>query len=93
MPDFLLALYFLQDLETKRHTLHEVDLDLIPMNMELEEDETDFLAEYTFPKFASIYFQGSSTPTHIRLPLHHPLLYHEERDDILVMFSCMADKK
>ncbi|KAJ6669187.1 hypothetical protein lerEdw1_007996 [Lerista edwardsae] len=74
-----------EDLETKTQTykLNEVDLDMIPMTMELEEEETDDLAEYTFPKFAATYFQGSSTHTHVRRPLRHPLLYHDEKDDIL----------
>ncbi|XP_061492399.1 unconventional myosin-VIIb isoform X2 [Rhineura floridana] len=74
-----------EDLETKIQTYkpNEVDLDMIPMAIELEEEEeTDDLAEYTFPKFAATYFQGSSTHTHIRRPLHHPLLYHDENDDM-----------
>lgn len=57
---------------------------MIPMTMELEEEETDDLEEYTFPKFAATYFQGSSTHTHIQRQLRHPLLYHDEKDDILV---------
>lgn len=59
---------------------------MVPMTMELEEEETDDLAEYTFPKFAATYFQGSSTHTHIRRTLRHPLLYHDEKDDVLVMY-------
>ncbi|XP_025935824.1 unconventional myosin-VIIb [Apteryx rowi] len=71
-----------EDLETKPSRLEEVDLDMIPMSVELEE-ETDGLAEYTFPKFAATYFQGSSTHTHIRRPLQHPLLYHDDKDNVL----------
>uniref|UniRef100_A0A8B9VAH4 Myosin VIIB n=1 Tax=Anas zonorhyncha TaxID=75864 RepID=A0A8B9VAH4_9AVES len=71
-----------EDLETKPHKLEEVDLDTIPMSVELEE-ETDGLEEYTFPKFAATYFQGSSTHTHIRRPLRHPLLYHDDKDNVL----------
>uniref|UniRef100_A0A8B9BP17 Myosin VIIB n=1 Tax=Anser brachyrhynchus TaxID=132585 RepID=A0A8B9BP17_9AVES len=71
-----------EDLETKPHRLEEVDLDTIPMSVELEE-ETDGLEEYTFPKFAATYFQGSSTHTHIRRPLRHPLLYHDDKDNVL----------
>uniref|UniRef100_A0A670IFB0 Myosin VIIB n=1 Tax=Podarcis muralis TaxID=64176 RepID=A0A670IFB0_PODMU len=52
-----------------------------------EEEETSGLAEYSFPKFAATYFQGSSTHTHIRRPLRHPLLYHEEKDDILASLA------
>uniref|UniRef100_A0A8C2TWW9 Myosin VIIB n=1 Tax=Coturnix japonica TaxID=93934 RepID=A0A8C2TWW9_COTJA len=69
-----------EDLETKPSKLEEVDLDMIPMSMELEE-EADGLEDYTFPKFAATYFQGSSTHTHIRKPLRHPLLYHDDKDN------------
>nr|XP_056706311.1 unconventional myosin-VIIb [Euleptes europaea] len=71
-----------EDLETKIPELSEVDLDMIPMTMELVEEETDDLAQYTFPKFAATYFQRSSTHTHIRRTLRHPLLYHDEKDDV-----------
>uniref|UniRef100_A0A669QV53 Myosin VIIB n=1 Tax=Phasianus colchicus TaxID=9054 RepID=A0A669QV53_PHACC len=69
-----------EDLETKPSKLEEVDLDTIPMSVELEE-EADGLEDYTFPKFAATYFQGSSTHTHIRKPLRHPLLYHDDKDN------------
>uniref|UniRef100_A0A8B9MXU8 Myosin VIIB n=1 Tax=Accipiter nisus TaxID=211598 RepID=A0A8B9MXU8_9AVES len=69
-----------EDLETKRNKLDEVDLDMVPMSVELEE-EADGLEEYTFPKFAATYFQGSSTHTHIRRQLRHPLLYHDDKDN------------
>uniref|UniRef100_A0A669QN90 Myosin VIIB n=1 Tax=Phasianus colchicus TaxID=9054 RepID=A0A669QN90_PHACC len=71
-----------EDLETKPSKLEEVDLDTIPMSVELEE-EADGLEDYTFPKFAATYFQGSSTHTHIRKPLRHPLLYHDDKDNVL----------
>ncbi|PKK20799.1 myosin VIIB [Columba livia] len=71
-----------EDLETKPNKLEEVDLDMLPMSVELEE-EADDLEEYTFPKFAATYFQGSSTHTHIRRQLRHPLLYHDDKDNIL----------
>ncbi|XP_032846433.2 unconventional myosin-VIIb isoform X2 [Tyto alba] len=71
-----------EDLETKPNKLDEVDLDMVPMSVELEE-ETDGLEEYTFPKFAATYFQGSSTHTHIRRQLRHPLLYHDDKDNVL----------
>uniref|UniRef100_A0A672UF03 Myosin VIIB n=1 Tax=Strigops habroptila TaxID=2489341 RepID=A0A672UF03_STRHB len=71
-----------EDLETERNKLDEVDLDMVPMSVELEE-EADGLEEYTFPKFAATYFQGSSTHTHIRRQLRHPLLYHDDRDNVL----------
>ncbi|NXB63334.1 MYO7B protein, partial [Struthidea cinerea] len=71
-----------EDLETKPNKLEEVDLDMVPMSVELEE-EADGLQEYTFPKFAATYFQGSSTHTHIRRQLRHPLLYHDDKDNVL----------
>ncbi|KAK2514410.1 Myo7b [Columba guinea] len=71
-----------EDLETKPNKLEEVDLDMLPMSVELEE-EADDLEEYTFPKFAATYFQGSSTHTHIRRQLRHPLLYHDDKDNVL----------
>ncbi|GAB0193427.1 unconventional myosin-VIIb [Grus japonensis] len=71
-----------EDLETKPNKLNEVDLDMVPMSVELEE-EADGLEEYTFPKFAATYFQGSSTHTHIRRQLRHPLLYHDDKDNVL----------
>ncbi|XP_059678564.1 unconventional myosin-VIIb [Gavia stellata] len=71
-----------EDLETKPNKLDEVDLDMVPMSAELEE-EADGLEEYTFPKFAATYFQGSSTHTHIRRQLRHPLLYHDDKDNVL----------
>ncbi|KAJ7426105.1 hypothetical protein WISP_19047 [Willisornis vidua] len=71
-----------KDLETKPNKLEEVDLDMVPMSVELEE-EAGGLEEYTFPKFAATYFQGSSTHTHIRRQLRHPLLYHDDRDNVL----------
>uniref|UniRef100_K7F551 Myosin motor domain-containing protein n=1 Tax=Pelodiscus sinensis TaxID=13735 RepID=K7F551_PELSI len=75
-----------EDLEAKAGMLDEVDLDMLPMSVQLEE-EVDDLAEYTFPKFAATYFQGSSTHTHMRKPLRHPLLYHDEKDDILASLA------
>ncbi|XP_069721035.1 unconventional myosin-VIIb [Phaenicophaeus curvirostris] len=71
-----------EDLETKPNRLDEVDLDMVPMSVELEE-EADGLEEFTFPKFAATYFQGSSTHTHIRKQLRHPLLYHDDKDNVL----------
>ncbi|XP_064021334.1 unconventional myosin-VIIb [Pogoniulus pusillus] len=71
-----------EDLETKPNKLEEVDLDMVPMSVELEE-EADGLEEYTFPKFAATYFQGSSTHTHIRRQLRQPLLYHDDKDNVL----------
>ncbi|XP_059335252.1 unconventional myosin-VIIb isoform X2 [Ammospiza nelsoni] len=75
-----------EDLETKPNKLEEVDLDMVPMSVELEE-EAQGLEEYTFPKFAATYFQGSSTHTHIRRQLRHPLLYHDDEDNVLASLA------
>ncbi|XP_061235324.1 unconventional myosin-VIIb isoform X1 [Neopsephotus bourkii] len=78
-----------EDLETEPNKLDEVDLDMVPMSVELEE-EADGLEEYTFPKFAATYFQGSSTHTHIRRQLRHPLLYHDDKDNVLASLVVWA---
>lgn len=64
--------------------LEEVDLDDAPMVEELPEEDYDDLDEYSFSKFASMYFQGAATPTHVRQRLRQPLLYHEEENDVVV---------
>lgn len=64
--------------------MEEVDLDEAPMMEELPEEDYDDLDEYSFSKFASMYFQGAATPTHIRQRLRQPLLYHEEENDVVV---------
>lgn len=46
-----------------------------------EEEEID---DFSFSKFASLHFQGSSTPSHIQQRLRQPLLYHEDEGDALV---------
>lgn len=64
--------------------MEEIDIDDLPM----EEDylsKDDDLEEYSFSKFASMYFQGAATPTHIRQKLRQPLLYHEDEGDVLVL--------
>ncbi|XP_063114886.1 unconventional myosin-VIIb isoform X2 [Cavia porcellus] len=67
-------------LETNTPKLSEIDLDTVPIVQKLEED-TDGLAEYTFPKFAATYFQKSASHTHIRRLLRYPLLYHDDDTD------------
>ncbi|XP_075425742.1 unconventional myosin-VIIb isoform X2 [Ascaphus truei] len=66
--------------------LDEIDLDTIPMDLAPEKD-MDHLAEFTFPKFAATYFQGSATDTHTRKPLHQPLLYHEDHGDVVASLA------
>uniref|UniRef100_A0AAZ3SP11 Uncharacterized protein n=1 Tax=Oncorhynchus tshawytscha TaxID=74940 RepID=A0AAZ3SP11_ONCTS len=57
----------------KRTRPEEVDLDDLPM--------------YSFSKFASMYFQGAATPTHVRQRLRQPLLYHEDEGDVVASMT------
>ncbi|XP_036376709.1 unconventional myosin-VIIa [Megalops cyprinoides] len=75
-----------EDLEGKRTVLEEVDLDDAPMMEDLPEDYDD-LDDYSFAKFASMYFQGSATHTHIRQRLRQPLLYHDDEGDIVASLT------
>uniref|UniRef100_A0AAQ5XKT1 Uncharacterized protein n=1 Tax=Amphiprion ocellaris TaxID=80972 RepID=A0AAQ5XKT1_AMPOC len=54
---------------------------------DLSKDDYDDLDEYSFSKFASMYFQGAATPTHIRQRLLQPLLYHEDEGDVLASLT------
>lgn len=78
-----------QNFDGKRMVIEEIDIDDLPMEDEpLGDDDAD-LDEYSFSKFASMYFQGAATATHIRQKLRQPLLYHEDGGDILVLlFNC-----
>uniref|UniRef100_A0A3B3QZ91 Si:ch73-194h10.2 n=1 Tax=Paramormyrops kingsleyae TaxID=1676925 RepID=A0A3B3QZ91_9TELE len=73
-----------EDLESRRAVLEEVDLDDAPMIKDLPEEDYDDLAEYSFSKFASMYFQGSSTSSYVRQRLRQPLLFHDNESDITV---------
>lgn len=64
----------------------ETDIDDLPIEEELMTDGTEDLDEYPFTKFASMYFQGAATHTHIRHRLRQPLLHHEDEGDVLVLF-------
>ncbi|XP_078420756.1 unconventional myosin-VIIa-like [Cetorhinus maximus] len=74
-----------EDLEVKQEKLDEFDLD--DMSLSSESDEEDDLAQYTFPKYAATYFQGSSTHTHIQRALRRPLLFHEDEVDVLASMA------
>uniref|UniRef100_A0AAY4EUX2 Uncharacterized protein n=1 Tax=Denticeps clupeoides TaxID=299321 RepID=A0AAY4EUX2_9TELE len=76
-----------EDLEGKRLLLEEVDLDEAPMAVDLPEEDYDDLDEYSFSKFASMYFQGAATPVFIRQRLRQPLLYHEDEGDVLAALT------
>ncbi|XP_071373725.1 unconventional myosin-VIIb [Centroberyx affinis] len=73
--------------EGKRTVPEEVDLDDLPMVEDLPQDAYDDLDEYSFSKFASMYFQGAASPTHIRQRLRQPLLYHEDEGDVLASLT------
>lgn len=55
------------------------------MEEDLPEEDYDDLDEYSFSKYASMYFQGAASHTHLRQKLREPLLYHEDEEDVLVM--------
>uniref|UniRef100_A0A8C1FWG9 Myosin VIIBb n=1 Tax=Cyprinus carpio carpio TaxID=630221 RepID=A0A8C1FWG9_CYPCA len=58
------------------------------MEREKEEKEKDKESdEFSFSKFASLYFQGSSSPSHIQQRLRQPLLYHEDEGDALACLT------
>lgn len=73
-----------QNIEGKRTIIEEIDIDELPIEEDLPQEDYDDLDEFTFSKFASMYFQGGVTPTHIRQRLRKPLLYHEDEEDIQV---------
>ncbi|XP_070765301.1 unconventional myosin-VIIb [Enoplosus armatus] len=71
----------------KRTITKEIDIDALPMEEDLPKEDDDDLDEYSFSKFASMYFQGAATPTHIRQRLRQPLLYHEDEGDVLASLT------
>ncbi|XP_070816887.1 unconventional myosin-VIIa [Chaetodon trifascialis] len=75
-----------QGFEGRRMDFEEIDIDELPMEDDLSEDYDD-LDEYSFSKFASMYFQGAASPTHIRQRLRQPLLYHEDGGDVLASLT------
>ncbi|XP_044146623.1 unconventional myosin-VIIb isoform X2 [Bufo gargarizans] len=75
---------FLPLMDLDSQSLDEIDLDALPLE---PEKVVDHLAEFTFPKFAATYFQGSATDTHIRKTLYQPLLYHEDHGDVLASLT------
>ncbi|KAJ0065199.1 hypothetical protein NL108_006548 [Boleophthalmus pectinirostris] len=68
--------------ERTRLISEEIDIDDEPMEEYDAQDDYDDLDEYSFSKFASMYFQGAATDTHIRQRLRQPLLYHEDEGDM-----------
>lgn len=76
----------LQNFERRRLISEEIDIDDQPMEEDFSKDDFDDLDEYSFSKFASMYFQGAATHIHIRQRLRQPLLYHEDEGDGMVTF-------
>ncbi|KAM3850264.1 unconventional myosin-VIIb [Diretmus argenteus] len=65
----------------------EIDIDDLPMVEDYPEEDYDDPDDYSFSKFASMYFQGAATSTHIRQRLRQPLLYHEDQGDVLASLT------
>nr|XP_020465549.1 unconventional myosin-VIIa-like [Monopterus albus] len=76
-----------ENFERRRIIIEEIDIDELPMEEDLPKVDNDELDEYSFSKFASMYFQGAATHTHIRQRLHQPLLYHEDEGDVLAALT------
>uniref|UniRef100_A0AAQ6IUV6 Uncharacterized protein n=1 Tax=Anabas testudineus TaxID=64144 RepID=A0AAQ6IUV6_ANATE len=76
-----------ENFEGKRIIMEEIDIDDLPMEEDLPKEDYDDLDEYSFSKFASMYFQGAASHTHIRQRLRQPLLYHEEEGDVLASLT------
>uniref|UniRef100_A0A3B4WIZ2 Myosin VIIB n=1 Tax=Seriola lalandi dorsalis TaxID=1841481 RepID=A0A3B4WIZ2_SERLL len=76
-----------ENLEGKKMITEEIDIDDVPMEEDFPEEDYDDLDEYSFSKFASMYFQGAATHTHIRQRLRQPLLYHEDEGDVLASLT------
>ncbi|XP_019936002.2 unconventional myosin-VIIa [Paralichthys olivaceus] len=76
-----------ENFEEKRLLTEEIDIDDLPMEEDLPTEDYNDLNEYSFSKFASMYFQGAATHTHIRQRLRQPLLYHEDEGDVLASLT------
>ncbi|KPP79153.1 unconventional myosin-VIIa-like [Scleropages formosus] len=77
-----------EDREGSRIMPEEINLDEIPTVEETPKEEVcEADDEYSFAKFASAYFQGSATHSHIRQRLRNPLLPHEDEGDALACLT------
>ncbi|MEQ2283274.1 hypothetical protein AMECASPLE_009487, partial [Ameca splendens] len=76
-----------ENIEGKRTVIEQIDIDELPVEEELPEDDYEDLDQYSFSKFASIHFQGAATPTYIRQRLQQPLLYHEDEGDVVASLT------
>ncbi|XP_016386530.1 unconventional myosin-VIIa-like [Sinocyclocheilus rhinocerous] len=75
-----------EDLEAEPVKLEEVELVESPVRERKKEKEKEN-DEFSFSKFASLHFQGSSTLSHIQQRLRQPLLYHEDEGDALACLT------
>uniref|UniRef100_A0A8C7D0J9 Myosin VIIA n=1 Tax=Oncorhynchus kisutch TaxID=8019 RepID=A0A8C7D0J9_ONCKI len=73
-----------EDLEVALRAEEEEDLDEA---LPLPDDEKEDLSEYKFSKFATMYFQGTTTHKYVRRPLKQPLLFHEDEGDQLAALA------
>uniref|UniRef100_A0A8C7NP98 Myosin VIIA n=1 Tax=Oncorhynchus mykiss TaxID=8022 RepID=A0A8C7NP98_ONCMY len=73
-----------EDLEVALRAEEEEDLDEA---LPLPDDEEEDLSEYKFSKFATMYFQGTTTHKYVRRPLKQPLLFHEDEGDQLAALA------
>ncbi|XP_053723097.1 LOW QUALITY PROTEIN: unconventional myosin-VIIa [Synchiropus splendidus] len=71
-----------ESVDTNRLFPVEIDIDDLPMEEGLPEEDYDDLDDYSFSKFAAVHFQSRATATHIRQQLHQPLLHHEDQEDV-----------
>ncbi|XP_051990099.1 unconventional myosin-VIIa-like [Xyrauchen texanus] len=82
------------EVEVEKHAVevekHEVEVEKHEVEEEKHEEkkkhEEDF-TEFSFSKFASLHFQGSSNHSNIQQRLRQPLLYHEDEGDILACLT------
>ncbi|XP_016105358.1 unconventional myosin-VIIa-like [Sinocyclocheilus grahami] len=75
-----------EDLEAEPVKLEEVELVESPVRERKKEKEKEN-DDFSFSKFASLHFQGSSTLSHIQQRLRQPLLYHEDEGDALACLT------
>uniref|UniRef100_A0AAV2KT89 Unconventional myosin-VIIa n=1 Tax=Knipowitschia caucasica TaxID=637954 RepID=A0AAV2KT89_KNICA len=73
--------------DRSRMISEEIDIDEELMLKYDDQDDFDDLDEYSFSKFASVFFQGAATYTHIRQRLREPLLHHEDEGDVMAALT------
>lgn len=76
-----------ENFDRGRFISEETDIDDLPMEEDFPTDDYDDLDEYSFSKFASMYFQGAASHTHVRQRLRQPLLHHEDEGDMMAALT------